>query len=106
MSEVGREIESREPFCVTLGQLPEEALEAISERPRSYIDEFTFVHMGAGYYEAWYAGELLAIWDGEDWCEPGIVGDSHPFDKLTHRKTLAPQGCEQSQSDKTVGLQG
>lgn len=60
-------------------QLSPAALASISERQRSYIDEFTFHQTSDDRYDAMYAGELIAIWDGEMWLEPGIVGDSDPF---------------------------
>lgn len=54
-------------------QLPIEALLLISERQRSYIDEFVFYqyHTRAGVvYLAWYADSFIAQWDGSAWIAP------------------------------------
>jgi hypothetical protein len=47
-------------------QLPVEALKTISSRQKSYIDEFRFYETDHGI-AAWYAGELLAFWNGTKW---------------------------------------
>lgn len=52
-------------------KLPKKVLEGLKEQ-RSYIDEFTFYEdlRYPNEYEAWYAGELLALWWGDSWHEP------------------------------------
>ncbi len=47
-------------------ELPSEAQEAISLRQQSYIDEFSFIEDG-NVIKARYAGEILAVWDGQGW---------------------------------------
>lgn len=47
--------------------LPKKALKKISKRQRSYIDEFIFLWKSEENIEAWYAGELLAAWNGSEW---------------------------------------
>lgn len=51
------------------------ALALISDEQMSYIDEFSFFvypsrTCGDEKYEAWYAGELLVIWNGSGWFSP------------------------------------
>jgi len=53
--------------------LPKPALALISRRQRSYLDEFVFFQLPYGYIEGWYAGELLALWNGKSWQEPTFV---------------------------------
>jgi hypothetical protein len=47
--------------------LPPEAWDLISLQQQSYIDEFSFYREDDDYIEAWYADELLAIWNGMSW---------------------------------------
>jgi len=47
--------------------LPKKALSQISKRQQSYLDEFRFFAIKGCKVEAWYAGELLAVWDGKKW---------------------------------------
>jgi hypothetical protein len=54
-------------------KLPKKALSQISARQRSYIDEFKFFHAPGGGIDAWYAGELLAHWNGHEWRERADV---------------------------------
>jgi hypothetical protein len=54
-------------ILLTHTQLPPEALALISERQRSYIDEFTFYKRSNGHIDAWYAGELLSTFNGFGW---------------------------------------
>lgn len=51
-------------------QLPKRALALISERQKSYIDEFSFLKC-KGHIRAFYASELIAIWinDSDAWLE-------------------------------------
>ena len=56
---------------IAFRSLPLKARNRISRRQRSYIDEFTFFERLSGNIEAWYAGELLAVWDGIGWKDPG-----------------------------------
>lgn len=42
-------------------------IRALQKEARSYIDEFTFYRLPNGQVEGWYAGELLAIWNGKNW---------------------------------------
>jgi hypothetical protein len=51
-------------------ELPKKAWNAISKEQQSYIDEFTFYEDDDNCIEAWYAGELLAYWEGKRWREP------------------------------------
>ncbi len=46
--------------------LPKEALAQLSPEQQSYIDEFTFIQKG-NKIQGWYAGELLATWNGFAW---------------------------------------
>jgi RadC-like JAB domain len=48
-------------------ELPRAALDKISARQRSYIDEFAFYDIGGGHYLAYYGGQLIAAWDGHAW---------------------------------------
>ena len=52
---------------ISPNELPKEALELISSRQKSYIDEFSFYHYSDKHIEAWYAGEHLATWNGKAW---------------------------------------
>lgn len=59
------------------------AMDALDERQKSYIDEFRFVLRTSSeglfaYVEGWYAGELLAFFDGNVWEE----ADTHVSKKL------------------------
>lgn len=47
--------------------LPSEAWKLIDVQQQSYIDEFSFYREDNDYIEAWYADELLAIWNGSGW---------------------------------------
>lgn len=47
--------------------LPKAAWKKISAAQKSYIDEFKFYERTNGDIEAWYAGELLAVWNGKGW---------------------------------------
>lgn len=49
------------------GELPAEALAWFSDGQLSYLDEFTFIREESGMIQGWYAGELLAVWDGIGW---------------------------------------
>jgi hypothetical protein len=49
--------------------LPLAALNAISARQRTYIDEFSFYKEG-NRIVAYYAGDKLAVWDGTNWIHP------------------------------------
>ena len=53
---------------ITFADLPDRAKDLISPEQQSYIDEFTFIY-DEGYIEAWYAGELLAYWNGSGWID-------------------------------------
>lgn len=58
---------------IDYADLPEEAKACISEEQKSYIDEFSFFKRNEGVNETivcWYAGEVLAVWDGQAWQEP------------------------------------
>jgi hypothetical protein len=56
---------------VDFRDLPTKAKRRMSKDQRSYADEFTFLRAHPrDIIEAWYAGELLAVWDGVDWKEP------------------------------------
>jgi len=60
--------------------LPQEALDAISEEQKSYLDEFEFIQLAEdNRIEAWYAGDLLACWDGEGWTYPKDFTWSKPY---------------------------
>lgn len=49
-------------------ELPEAAKNGISDDQQSYADEFIFVlHEKTGMIEAYYAEELLAVFDGKVW---------------------------------------
>jgi len=52
---------------ITFQDLPMRAQKLISKRQQSYIDEFTFFWQSPRFIEAWYAGELLAVFDGRGW---------------------------------------
>lgn len=58
-------------------QLPPEALMLISDRQKTYIDEFSFIE-DEGKITAMYGGEALAIWDGVGWTLPN-PSDLHIF---------------------------
>jgi hypothetical protein len=47
--------------------MPRAALALMSASQRSYLDEFTFKRRSDGSIEGWYAGEVLAVWDGDGW---------------------------------------
>lgn len=51
--------------------LPKEAQAGLSEDQVSYIDEFTFYENGE-VIEGWYAGDLLAVWQGQGWTLPTV----------------------------------
>lgn len=57
-------------------KLPKAALNGLSARQRSYIDEFTFYKRTNGEIEGWYAGELLAVWSPREENEFGIVHEA------------------------------
>lgn len=46
--------------------LPASAWNKISERQKSYIDEFEFYQLESGYIEAHYGGDVFT-WDGIGW---------------------------------------
>ena len=49
-------------------ELPIEAQDLIDDQQKSYIDEFQFFYDNISHrIEAWYAGELLATYDGYGW---------------------------------------
>lgn len=50
-------------------ELPVEALALFSEDQLSYLDEFSFIREESGMIQGWYAGQLLAVWDGEGWSQ-------------------------------------
>lgn len=52
---------------MSLELVPAKAIAALSSNQRSYLDEFKFMQMRNGHIQGWYAGELLAIWDGRVW---------------------------------------
>ena len=56
--------------CTDGTPVPEAALRKMSASQRSYLDEFTFRRIPDGGIEGWYAGELLASWDGIGWWPP------------------------------------
>jgi hypothetical protein len=64
-------------------ELPQKALGLISKRQQSYIDEFKFYQID-NTIEAWYGGELLAVWDGNSWNEPNQTRSAkeNQLDKL------------------------
>lgn len=51
---------------ISYSELPDEAQALISDEQRTFIDEFTFV-WNDGLIEAWYAEEILAVFDGHGW---------------------------------------
>lgn len=57
------------PPTIQHALLPKEALRLIPATPLSYIDEFEFYEVGFGTIEAWYAGELVSVWNGEVWSQ-------------------------------------
>jgi hypothetical protein len=61
-------LERRFPMLqkVDYQDLPERAKALISDDQKSYIDEFSF-YWEDGVYQAFYAGELLATWNGSGW---------------------------------------
>jgi len=52
---------------MSLESVPAEAIAALSPEQQSYLDEFKFIQMRSGSIQGWYAGELLAVWDGKVW---------------------------------------
>jgi hypothetical protein len=53
-----------------LALLPKAALAKMSARQRANIDEFDFIKRSDDWIEAWYGGELLAVWGGKAWVNP------------------------------------
>jgi hypothetical protein len=51
---------------INFDDLPAAAQAGISQEQKSYIDEFSFYYQD-GLIEGFYAGELLAVWDGHGW---------------------------------------
>ncbi len=51
-------------------QLPQKALELMSIRQKSYIDEFRFFQIPKSIIECWYGDELLSLYYDESWHEP------------------------------------
>ncbi len=56
---------------ITAEELPPAALALMSDEQRSYLDEFEFRQCispaSPDRIEAWYAGQLLATWNGTGW---------------------------------------
>jgi hypothetical protein len=52
---------------ISYKDLPATAWAKISERQKTYIDEFSFYKQKDGSIQAYYAGELVATWDGKSW---------------------------------------
>jgi hypothetical protein len=48
-------------------KLPTAALQQISKDQLSYLDEFSFYQLPNGRVHAFYANELISIWNGKDW---------------------------------------
>lgn len=54
-------------------QLPAKALELMSVRQKSYIDEFRFFQIPKDIIECWYGSELLLLYYDGTWHEPKII---------------------------------
>jgi hypothetical protein len=52
---------------IAYDKLPKKAIAAISKRQRTYIDEFVFRQYKNGLIAAYYAGDLVGVWDGRSW---------------------------------------
>ena len=78
-------------------KLPKAALRKMSAAQRSYIDEFSFFKRDSGHIEGWYAGELLAVWNGKRWEEPKKV----PNPKARKSKKTNPIGGARASYAKT-----
>src|SRR6266699_3650162 len=69
-AEVQKASHSMAPKEISYAELPEQAKNLISEEQKSYLDEFSFLQSEDGNIAAWYAGEVLAVWNGSGWQEP------------------------------------
>lgn len=75
--------------------LPAAALRKMSAAQRSYIDEFTFKRRPNGHIEGWYAGQLLAVWDGKGWqshSKLGVAGKSSRAPRRSNIRAPNPAG--------------
>ena len=60
-------IPDKYPGIIPLESLPQEAQRLISEMEEHYTDEFTFYWFADDDIEAWFAGDIMAIWNGKGW---------------------------------------
>lgn len=54
---------------ITFEDLPQEAKDGIGEELDFYLDDLIIFATFQNYYEVWFNGELLALWDGCGWTD-------------------------------------
>ena len=52
---------------ISYDKLPKKAHAAIPKNARTYLDEFDFRQYKDGRIAAYYAGDLVGVWDGRSW---------------------------------------
>jgi hypothetical protein len=72
--------------------LPQAAQDGLSDDQKSYIDEFTFIKRKPFTIDAWYAEELLAVWDKTRWREPNKHERNQEVPEHARRKNPLKRG--------------